>query len=170
MCAWDRKLAQRIYRPPHCLREPTAPEPPAASAKHVIHDPRECKESTRWIPGLTPKEHIDMNIFERQRAWQADQDAIRRADEARRDDKNFRLNLALVVATIVATIIAAIAAVAAWWAALCPPREKAPVINIQPPAVSVIVPTPQASVIAPPPKNATPIKHSGAYAPPKSQN
>lgn len=44
----------------------------ANAAKEVMHEPRTCKRFTEWIQALvSPKEHIDMNLLEKQRKWQA---------------------------------------------------------------------------------------------------
>jgi cytoskeletal protein RodZ len=88
---------------PQILEEPLAVGQARTRATKVIfHRERECDRFVRWIPGLSPKEHIDMNILERQQAWQA-----------RRDSKDFRLNCLLVVVAVASMC-------AAWWAALHP--------------------------------------------------
>jgi hypothetical protein len=66
------------------------------------------------LDGLTPKEHIDMNVFERQKIWET---------------KNFRINLLLMLFT-------AVAAVAAWWFATHPNIIVIPQVQSPPAATS----------------------------------
>jgi ferric-dicitrate binding protein FerR (iron transport regulator) len=84
----------------------TAAQPDGAL--RVMQKPRDCLKSTEWIPGLSPKEHIDMNMLER---------------SERRDTRNFWIQCALMVAAFAA-------AVAAWWSATHPTAIPIP----QPPA------------------------------------
>jgi len=45
------------------------------SAKKFMQDKRECGRFRPWIPGLTPKEHMDMKALEEQQSWQREQAA-----------------------------------------------------------------------------------------------
>jgi len=37
----------------------------------VTQKERQCGQFVKWMPALSPKEHLDMNVLERQREWQA---------------------------------------------------------------------------------------------------
>jgi hypothetical protein len=86
---------------------------------------------------LTPKEHIDMNIFEKQEAWQAKQDAARRADETKRDARNFRVNLFTLIFTGLASLTAVVAAFFAGWSATHPDPNPNAASVPKPPAASI---------------------------------
>ncbi|MFZ1935272.1 MAG: hypothetical protein WCB27_08465 [Thermoguttaceae bacterium] len=76
------------------------------AARSVMDTERNCtkesQEFTPWIPGLTPKEHLDMNIMQQRELWHKKQ-----------SNRNLWVNLALI-------FIAILSAVAAWWAATHP--------------------------------------------------
>lgn len=40
---------------------------------HLIQKERDCSRFSRWIPALSPKEHLDMDMLEQQRQWQQEQ-------------------------------------------------------------------------------------------------
>lgn len=44
--------------------------PIAAYAAKAMQKERECSLFTPWIPVLSPKEHLDMTVLERQKEWQ----------------------------------------------------------------------------------------------------
>ena len=55
-----------------------------------MHKGRPCDESKRftpWIPGLSPKDHIDMDALQKQREWQAAESKERRDWEDRTNDR-----------------------------------------------------------------------------------
>jgi hypothetical protein len=81
---------------PHGHHREAAP----AAVRTIMHRERGCSQFTPRLPGLSPKEHIDMNFLERQQRFQA-----------REGRRNLIVNVLLCV-------IAAISAIAAWWGAL----------------------------------------------------
>jgi hypothetical protein len=91
--------------------------------KSVLDHERKCQKFIKWQPGLSPKEHIAMDIWERQH---------------KRDAKNLLINGGML-------FVGTAAAIAAWWGALYGPREKAPppspapISNVQPPTGYVTV-------------------------------
>ena len=64
---------------------------PAPAAK-VMDKDRECEQFTEWVPALTPKEHLDMNLLERQRDWQRQCEKEDREwrEKCSREDKKWR--------------------------------------------------------------------------------
>jgi hypothetical protein len=108
------------------FREKNPSPYPYDAAKEVMHAPRfmceSAKKFTAWIPGLSPKEHIDMNMMDRAEQY-----------HERLDRRNFWTNFVLV-------IVGALAAVAAWWGALHPTAIPPPQITIPAPQVQVMVP------------------------------
>lgn len=70
----------------------------AEVARIVMDADRPCderKKFTPWVPGLLPKEHIDMNILEQQ---------------DKRDRRNFIANICLVIAGVVSALVSVISA------------------------------------------------------------
>jgi len=65
------------------------------AARTAMQHEWECPQFTKWIPGLTPKEHIHMNLLEMQRTREDRRDSEQRTREDRRDRKQ---NIALVIA------------------------------------------------------------------------
>ena len=72
------------------------------AALAVIQNDRPCKRFTIWIRGLSPKEHLDMDLLDRQQAWQD-----------KREARTLWVNSLFLLATIAA-------AIAAWWSATHP--------------------------------------------------
>jgi len=79
----------------------------------VTHKDRECSQFTDLIPGLTPKEHIEMNLLQEQRIWQQTNQAANDRRQQSDSARNFRVNFLLVLVSIAA-------AIASWWVALHP--------------------------------------------------
>jgi hypothetical protein len=130
----------------------------AAAAKTVMQEDRRCPQVTPWLPGLTPKEHIDKNLLEHQQAWQDERSKEDARREDRRDTKNFRLNCVLV-------IVAVVSAVAAWWSATHPTAIPIP----QPPTAAAApteTPRPQEAKRSPPAGAPGGGKPADAAAPP----
>lgn len=93
------------------------------AALAIVKKDRQCDRFIPWIRALSPKEHLDMDLFARQQAWQ---DERNRREESR-DAKNLRLNLLLVLAAVAA-------AVAAWWSAMHPTVITIPAPVVQQPS------------------------------------
>jgi len=102
--------------------------------RNELNSEIECDEFTPWQQGLTPKEHLEMNILERQRAWQVELEnaqidyqrerdaSIERqakdqrefqAEQAEKSRKYGNRSLAIAVAAVVATIIGSLVGAAA---------------------------------------------------------
>jgi hypothetical protein len=133
---------------------PRNPEP----RKGALHEERECPGFLEWQPGFSPKEHVEMNLLEQQRArederdrrlekWQRDQAEENRTYQECQDRRNFVVNLALVVANCALVIIGIAAAAAAWWAATHP--------------TAIPVPQSQPAVAAPPAQATTTLPTKG---------
>ena len=99
--------------------EQELPQPGPAHAANLMAKERECLKFTKWIPGLSPKEHIDMDLMERQRLYNdhllqvtrdredvRDKLASERADrlsseqKTREDRRDRRQNIALIIAAL----------------------------------------------------------------------
>jgi len=97
------------------------------SAKETMNRDRggECDQFTTWMPGLTPKEHIDMNLLQQQRILDAkilketraredqrDRLVNERADrlaseqKSREDKRDFRQGIYLILAAIIGAVAA----------------------------------------------------------------
>jgi hypothetical protein len=91
--------------------------------KNELVEPRPCTKFLDWHPGFSPKEHIQMDIWERQKVR-----------EDARDRRQLVLNLGML-------IVAVLAAVAAWWAALHP--TAIPIPQSPPSATAPANPSPK---------------------------
>jgi anti-sigma-K factor RskA len=117
----------------------------------MLHAERECAHFTKWIPGLSPKEHIDMTIIEENRHFQEELLRKQAEREDRRDTKNFRLNCALVIVAVVSVIVAVVSAVAACWSATHPTVIPIPQLPAAA-AAPIDTPRPQEAKQSPPAK------------------
>ncbi len=84
---------------------------PSEHAANIMAKDRECHQFTDNMPGLSPKEHIDMNLLAQNQRYLECQNR-----------RNLITNVTLV-------IVGLLAAIAAWWGALHPVVVPPPVVN-----------------------------------------
>ncbi len=88
--------------------------------KAVIQKDHDCQRSTKWIPALSPKEHIDMDLLEKQQVWDDERDKRQQAWQEERDARNLRVNRWLVLAAVISALAALASAFFAGWSATHP--------------------------------------------------
>ena len=80
----------------------------------VCNSERECDRFLRWQPGMTPKEHLQMDMIERQREWQKSVDERdRQWRKEDRDDDRTKTDSAIRSAWIMNVSVGIITSIAA---------------------------------------------------------
>jgi len=105
---------------------------PTAAAEKVIQQPRKCKRFTAGLPGLNPKEHINMNLLQRQQVW------------------NTMITIGVAIVVVIGTLAAAIVGAYISKSSASPPT---PAVSTQQPTsvpAPVSQPTPEPIKTLPP--------------------
>lgn len=111
--------------------------PPAEFVK-IAKSTRECGAFTKWLPGLTPKEHLDMAVLEDQRTWQrkCDTEDKQWRESQDKDNRRWRLIELGVMGGLVTVITLAVQIGIATW-------------GQQPPTAATLEPPPAIALPAP---------------------
>ena len=117
---------------------PAVPTNPIQEIAAAIDKEIDCPTHTPWLEGRSPKEHVEMDLIEQQRAWQRDENARHDARENLRDRRQ-----------MIGLGIAAIGLVAGPLLTLLVSQKQQ--ITVQPATPTVIVQPATPTVIVQPP-------------------